>query len=231
VGTYEQDQYLADGTFVLKWQLHWVVGWDPATNEYRGHQACDEDSCRILSQLIRRGREPPPDPAPGCPSPRQVTAPGCYGQGRARGTSDTRVIISAYRFKKLVMITRVSSVIRSKGLGDLRSPVYAELARLVYHCLRRCLQMPNPRLRAPSECFVLAARHQQRERIAGRLGWWWSRNMPEELGKPSLVRRSWPPHTRPPGSARHHLGAAVSGVVLTVWRPYGDRAATVWNSF
>jgi hypothetical protein len=35
VGTYEQDQYLADGTFVLKWQLHWVAGWDPANNEYR----------------------------------------------------------------------------------------------------------------------------------------------------------------------------------------------------
>jgi hypothetical protein len=35
VGTYEQDQYLADGTFVLKWQLHWVAGWDPAHGEYR----------------------------------------------------------------------------------------------------------------------------------------------------------------------------------------------------
>lgn len=35
VGTYEQDQYLLDGTFVLKWQLHWVVGWDPAAGEYR----------------------------------------------------------------------------------------------------------------------------------------------------------------------------------------------------
>jgi hypothetical protein len=35
VGSYEQNQYLADGTFVLKWQLHWVAGWDPANNEYR----------------------------------------------------------------------------------------------------------------------------------------------------------------------------------------------------
>ena len=35
VGDYEQDQYLTDGTFVLKWQLHWVAGWDPASNEYR----------------------------------------------------------------------------------------------------------------------------------------------------------------------------------------------------
>ena len=35
VGTYEQDQYLADGTFVLRWQLHWVAGWDPTNGEYR----------------------------------------------------------------------------------------------------------------------------------------------------------------------------------------------------
>ena len=34
-GTYEQDQFLLDGTFVLKWELHWVAGWDPATGEYR----------------------------------------------------------------------------------------------------------------------------------------------------------------------------------------------------
>ena len=25
VGTYQQDQFLADGTFVLTWQLHWVA--------------------------------------------------------------------------------------------------------------------------------------------------------------------------------------------------------------
>lgn len=35
VGDYEQDQHLLDGTFVLKWQLQWVVGWDPANGEYR----------------------------------------------------------------------------------------------------------------------------------------------------------------------------------------------------
>jgi hypothetical protein len=38
-------------------------------------------------------------------------------------SSDTRVIISAYRLEKLMMITRVSIVIRPEGLGDLRSPV------------------------------------------------------------------------------------------------------------
>jgi hypothetical protein len=35
VGEYEQDQYLLDGSPVLTWQLHWVVGWDPASGEYR----------------------------------------------------------------------------------------------------------------------------------------------------------------------------------------------------
>ena len=35
VGDYWQDQHLPDGTFVLRWQLHWVAGWDPAASEYR----------------------------------------------------------------------------------------------------------------------------------------------------------------------------------------------------
>ena len=35
VGTYEQDQFAADGTCVLTGQMHWVVGWDPATRTYR----------------------------------------------------------------------------------------------------------------------------------------------------------------------------------------------------
>lgn len=35
VGDFEQDQFLEDGTFVLKWELHWVCGWDPANGEYR----------------------------------------------------------------------------------------------------------------------------------------------------------------------------------------------------
>jgi hypothetical protein len=34
-GDYEQDQFLEDGTFVLRWQLHWVSGWSPDTGEYR----------------------------------------------------------------------------------------------------------------------------------------------------------------------------------------------------
>ena len=35
VGDYEQDQFLDDGTFVLRWQLHWVAGWAPRHGEYR----------------------------------------------------------------------------------------------------------------------------------------------------------------------------------------------------
>jgi hypothetical protein len=31
----EQEQFLEDGTFVLKWQLHWVAGWSPEFGEYR----------------------------------------------------------------------------------------------------------------------------------------------------------------------------------------------------
>jgi hypothetical protein len=34
VGDYEQDQFTLEGTFILRWELHWVVGWDPAAAEY-----------------------------------------------------------------------------------------------------------------------------------------------------------------------------------------------------
>jgi hypothetical protein len=36
---FEQKQLLADGTFVLCWQLHWVAGWDAAAREYRASSA------------------------------------------------------------------------------------------------------------------------------------------------------------------------------------------------
>jgi len=35
VATCSQEQYLPDGTFVLTWQLHLVVGWDPTHGDYR----------------------------------------------------------------------------------------------------------------------------------------------------------------------------------------------------
>ncbi len=34
-----QEQRLADGTFVLRWQLHWVAGWDARAGEYRASSA------------------------------------------------------------------------------------------------------------------------------------------------------------------------------------------------
>jgi hypothetical protein len=36
---FEQDQRLADGAFVLRWQLHWVAGWDAGAREYRASSA------------------------------------------------------------------------------------------------------------------------------------------------------------------------------------------------
>jgi len=39
VGSYRQDQFLADGTYVLRWELLWVTGWDPALGEYRAVMA------------------------------------------------------------------------------------------------------------------------------------------------------------------------------------------------
>jgi hypothetical protein len=32
---FEQEQHLADGTFVLTWRFHWVAGWDGRAAEYR----------------------------------------------------------------------------------------------------------------------------------------------------------------------------------------------------
>lgn len=52
VGTYEQDQYLPDGTFVLRWQLHWVAGWDPAAREYRATVADNYGHAEVMRGWI-----------------------------------------------------------------------------------------------------------------------------------------------------------------------------------
>ena len=36
---FEQQQHLLDGTFVLRWQLKWVTGWDGRAGEYRASSA------------------------------------------------------------------------------------------------------------------------------------------------------------------------------------------------
>ena len=56
VGTYEQDQFLLDGTFVLRWELHWVAGWDPANHEYRATVADCYGHAEVLRGTIEGDR-------------------------------------------------------------------------------------------------------------------------------------------------------------------------------
>ena len=52
VGNYQQDQFLTDGTFVLRWQLHWVAGWDPSAREYRATVADNYGHAEIMRGWI-----------------------------------------------------------------------------------------------------------------------------------------------------------------------------------
>jgi hypothetical protein len=52
VGSYQQDQFLHDGTYVLTWQLHWVAGWDLAANEYRATLADNYGHAEVMRGLI-----------------------------------------------------------------------------------------------------------------------------------------------------------------------------------
>jgi hypothetical protein len=52
VGDYWQDQFLADGIFVLRWHLHWVAGWDPQAKEYRATIADNYGHTEILRGWI-----------------------------------------------------------------------------------------------------------------------------------------------------------------------------------
>ena len=76
----EQDQYLEDGTFVLKWQLHWVSGWDPEHGEYRAVMA---DNYGHADVYRRAGRGRPPglriDTGHRAPAALHL---GCRGPGR-----------------------------------------------------------------------------------------------------------------------------------------------------
>jgi Protein of unknown function (DUF1579) len=56
VGSYQQDQFLHDGTFVLTWQLHWVAGWDPGAGEYRATIADCYGHADVLRGWIDGGR-------------------------------------------------------------------------------------------------------------------------------------------------------------------------------
>jgi Protein of unknown function (DUF1579) len=52
VGSYQQDQFLPDGTFVLTWQLHWVAGWDPVVSEYRATVADNYGHAEVMRGYI-----------------------------------------------------------------------------------------------------------------------------------------------------------------------------------
>ena len=55
---FEQEQRLTDGTFVLRWQLHWVTGWDGAAREYRASSADNNGPNLAISSRPSRGRSP-----------------------------------------------------------------------------------------------------------------------------------------------------------------------------
>jgi hypothetical protein len=55
VGDFEQDQFLLDGTFVLKWQLHWVSGWAATYREYRASMADMATRMFTADMSIRTG--------------------------------------------------------------------------------------------------------------------------------------------------------------------------------
>jgi hypothetical protein len=52
VGDYEQYQTLEDGTFLLKWELHWVCGWDPMAGEYKATIADNYGRAALLRGRI-----------------------------------------------------------------------------------------------------------------------------------------------------------------------------------
>jgi hypothetical protein len=52
VGTYQQDQFLEDGSFVLRWELHWVCGWSPSVAEYRATIADNYGNADVLRGRI-----------------------------------------------------------------------------------------------------------------------------------------------------------------------------------
>ena len=56
VGDFEQDQFLDDGTFVLKWGLHWVSGWAPQHGEYRASMADNYGNTDVYRGYIEGDR-------------------------------------------------------------------------------------------------------------------------------------------------------------------------------
>lgn len=55
-GDFEQDRFLLDGTFALKWQLHWVSGWAPRFGEYRASMADNYGNADVYRGYIEQDR-------------------------------------------------------------------------------------------------------------------------------------------------------------------------------
>ena len=54
VGEYEQ--FLEDGTFVLRWELHWVAGWDESNGEYRATHSDNFGHAGVMRGFIYGNR-------------------------------------------------------------------------------------------------------------------------------------------------------------------------------
>jgi hypothetical protein len=70
----EQDQFLPDGTFMLRWQLHWVSGW---YGEYRAVMTDNYGHAEVYRGRIEGDRlvfESLEGPRPGCASPGMLPA-------------------------------------------------------------------------------------------------------------------------------------------------------------
>ena len=84
----EQDQFLLDGSFVLKWQLHWVSGWSPEHGEYQAVMTDNYGHAEVFHGRIDGDRlvfESIEEPRPGCGSPgTPATRPSSLGATRWR---------------------------------------------------------------------------------------------------------------------------------------------------
>ena len=49
-------QFTSDGRFLLKWELHWVTGWDPAAGEYRATLADNYGHADVMRGHIEGDR-------------------------------------------------------------------------------------------------------------------------------------------------------------------------------
>lgn len=56
VGSYRREQYLLEGTYLITWQLHLQLGWDPCRREYRARVADNHGQARVMRGRIAGDR-------------------------------------------------------------------------------------------------------------------------------------------------------------------------------